>query len=152
MLPVPVKYTLVAAGAEAEKPLTAFDKALLASGVGNLNLLKVSSILPPRAVRTDKLDIPPGSLTPVAYGAITSKTQGDLISAAVAVGVSRDTYGVIMEFSGHCCKEEAEQAVREMVVEAFATRNLELVELLSAAADQRVEKVGSAFAGVVLWW
>jgi arginine decarboxylase len=33
--------------AEGSTPLNAFDNALLAAGIGNVNLIKVSSILPP---------------------------------------------------------------------------------------------------------
>lgn len=152
MLPIPTKYTLTAGSSEGEKPLTAFDQALLAAGVGNLNLLKVSSILPPGAVLTDRISIPPGALTPVAYGAITSSTPGELIAAAVAVGVSRDSYGVIMEYSGYCSEETANQIVREMVVEAMRVRKLELIKLLSRSVEHKVDRIGSAFAGVVLWW
>ena len=34
--------------AEGATPLNAFDGALLASGIGNTNLIKISSILPPQ--------------------------------------------------------------------------------------------------------
>ncbi|MFO7311775.1 MAG: pyruvoyl-dependent arginine decarboxylase, partial [Bacillota bacterium] len=39
MLPTPRKFTLVSGAAEGTTPLNAFDNALLASGIGNLNLL-----------------------------------------------------------------------------------------------------------------
>ena len=35
--------------AEGGTTLNAFDNALLAAGIGNINLIKVSSILPPRS-------------------------------------------------------------------------------------------------------
>ena len=79
MLPTPKKYTLVAASAEGPTELNAFDHALLAAGIGNLNLLKVSSILPPGAELVERLAIPSGSLTPTAYGAIQSETPGEYI-------------------------------------------------------------------------
>ncbi|NMB16013.1 MAG: pyruvoyl-dependent arginine decarboxylase, partial [Firmicutes bacterium] len=49
MLPTPEKFTLVAGGSEGPTGLNAFDNALLAAGLGNLNLVRVSSILPPGA-------------------------------------------------------------------------------------------------------
>ncbi len=100
MLPTPKKFTLCAGSAEGSTRLNAFDNALLAAGIGNLNLLRVSSVLPPEAELVEKLDIPPGSLTPTAYGSIISDVPGERIAAAVGVGFSEDTYGMIMEFSG----------------------------------------------------
>jgi len=47
VLPRPKKFSLVAGVSEGKTRLTAFDKALLAAGIGNINLIKLSSILPP---------------------------------------------------------------------------------------------------------
>ncbi|HEX6989107.1 MAG TPA: arginine decarboxylase, pyruvoyl-dependent [Bacillota bacterium] len=152
MLPTPKKITLVAGSAEGDKKLTAFDKALLAAGIGNLNLIRVSSILPPSCDYVDRLDIPAGSLTPTAYGSIVSDQPGDLIAAAVAVGFTHNDYGTIMEFSGRCSAAEAERQVTEMVHEAFAARGLGLTDLKVASAEIRVERVGAALAAAVLWY
>ncbi len=48
MLPIPKKFSLVAGSAEGTSELNAFDNALLNAGIGNLNLIKVTSILPPQ--------------------------------------------------------------------------------------------------------
>lgn len=152
MLPRPTKYSLVCGVGDSATKLNAFDMALLNAGVGNLNLLRVSSILPPSCEYVDKMEIPPGSLTPIAYGTISSDVKGQEIAAAVAIGLSEDTYGVIMEYSGVCSKEEAEERVIEMAREAFRMRNLPLVKVVSKAISHKVENCGSAFAGVVLWY
>jgi arginine decarboxylase len=93
MLPLPKKYFVTAASAEGKTKLTAFDNALLGARIGNVNLLRVSSILPPGAIHTPELSIPPGSLVPVAYGSIVSDTPGEKIAAAVAVGLAEDSFG-----------------------------------------------------------
>lgn len=154
MMPVPELYTIVAAAADGEKKLTAFDQALLKAGIGNVNLITVSSILPPGAEFVEKLEFPPGSLLPIAYGSITSTEQGSLIAAAVAVGIGRDNgeYGVIMEFSGYCTRQEAEKEVKQMVTEAFQYRGRELREIKVASVQHRVVRCGSAFAGIPLWY
>ncbi|MGI6453426.1 MAG: pyruvoyl-dependent arginine decarboxylase [Syntrophomonadaceae bacterium] len=152
MLPLPKKYFLTAASAEGQTELTAFDGALLNAGVGNTNLLKVSSILPPGCEYSPGLIIPPGSLLPIAYGTIISSNKGEIISAAVAVGVKKDSFGVIMEYEGICSKEEAEAQVTRMVEEAFRIRGLVLDEVKVAATEHRVEKIGCAFAAVPLWY
>lgn len=152
MLPIPKKFTLVAGAAEGPTHLNAFDNALLVAGIGNLNLLKVSSILPPEAEYVEKLDVPPGALTPTAYGAMISDNKGELISAAVGIGFSRDTFGTIMEFSGRCSEAEAERAVTSMVRAAFEQRGIELVKVMVKAVEHRVESIGCTFAGVALWY
>lgn len=152
MLPIPQKYFLTAACAEGNSGLNAFDNALLAGKIGNINLLRVSSILPPGAVHDENLVIPPGSLVPTAYGYIISDTPGELISAAVGVGLSRYSFGVIMEFAGLCPAEEARTRIEEMLREAFNRRETELIEMKIAAAEQRVKKIACALAAVPMWY
>ncbi|MGI6468970.1 MAG: arginine decarboxylase, pyruvoyl-dependent [Syntrophomonadaceae bacterium] len=153
MLPLPKKYFLTAASCEGETELTAFDGALLKARVGNTNLLKVSSILPPGCQYCPELIIPEGSLLPIAYGTIICSEPGTRIAAAVAVGVQKNNgFGVIMEYEGHCSQAEAEMMVEKMVKEAFAIRNLELADIKIAATEHVVEKIGCAFAAVPLWY
>lgn len=152
MLPTPRRFTLVAGSAEGDTQLTAFDKALLVAGVGNLNLIRVSSILPPGAEFIQQVDILPGSLTPIAYGTISSEVPGRLISAAIGVGAISGSFGVIMEFTGTCTKAEAEKMVEKMVREALAIRNAHPERIMIKATEHVVEKVGCSFAGVVLWY
>ncbi len=152
MLPTPKKFTLVSGSAEGPSSLNAFDNALLAAGIGNLNLLKVSSILPPGCEFVEKLDIPPGSLTPTAYGAALSTKKGELISAAVGIGFSADSYGVIMEFSGSCSSREAEAQVTAMVKAAFAERKVPLAKVMTKSVEHVVAENGCAFAAVALWY
>lgn len=151
MLRVPRKFDLVVGRGEGTTPLNAFDAALLDAGIGNLNLVRVSSILPPGVQLSPGLQIAPGTPTPTAYGYITSSTPGQVIAASVGVGISnRETYGVIMEYEGFCTKEEAETRVRLMVEEGFQMRNLSLKEVLVQGIDHKVEKIGSVFAAVIM--
>lgn len=152
MLPTPKKVKLVAAGAEGPTPLNAFDNALLRAGIGNLNLIRVSSILPPGCVHEQDFPVPPGSLTPTAYGYLLSSEPGQEIAAAIGVGFSEDDYGVIMEFEGCCSREDAEARVAQMVRDAFAARGKHLLELKVRAASHRVEREGAVLAAAVLWY
>lgn len=152
MLPTPKKFKLVAGSGEGGHSLTAFDAALLNAGIGNVNLLRVSSILPPGAIQDQELIIPPGSLVPVAYASITSAEEGEQIAAAVGVGLSGDSFGVIMELSGRCSKQEAENGVARMIEEAFAVRKLTLCGMLVKGVEHRVVKIGAAFAAVPMWY
>lgn len=152
MLPTPTKFTLVAGAAEGGTPLNAFDRALLAAGCGNVNLVRVSSILPPNAVYVEEIPLPPGALVPVAYGALTSTTPGELITAAVGVGIPKEGFGVIMEYSGRLSGPEAEKIMHQMLSEAFAVRGLPLTRYMVRAVSHKVVHTGAVFAGVVLWY
>ena len=47
IIKTPTTHTFVSGASEGYTPLNAFDGALLAAGVGNTNLVKMSSIVPP---------------------------------------------------------------------------------------------------------
>ncbi|PSR23137.1 MAG: arginine decarboxylase, pyruvoyl-dependent [Sulfobacillus acidophilus] len=153
MLPTPSKFTVVAGSAEGPSHLNAFDNALLVAGIGNLNLLRVSSILPPKAQEVAILEVAPGSLVPTAYGSISADEPGLVIAAAVAVGLGADDEcGVIMEFSGRCSREEAAHTVETMARNALRQRERQPARIIVRAVEHRVQSIGCAFAGVALWY
>lgn len=152
MLHIPTKYALVSAFAEGGTTLNAFDNALLRANVANVNLARLSSILPPRAEYQKEFEFPAGALLPIVYTSISSSTPGELIAAAIGVGISSpDQFGVIMEFSGRCSQEHAEQMVTRMVTEAFEMREMALNEVITEAVEHRVEQIGCVFVGVPLF-
>src|SRR5207249_12268754 len=72
--------------AEGGTPLNAFDNALLAAGIGNINLVKISSILPPEVPVIELPKIKRGALIPTAYAAMTSEKPGETRSEECRVG------------------------------------------------------------------
>ena len=138
--------------AEGGTALNAFDNALLAAGIGNINLLKVSSILPPDVPVVDLPKIKLGALVPTAYAAMTSETPGELVAAAVGYAIPDDPAknGVIMEFHGVATRDEAEQRIRAMLDEAFRVRGETIADMRVVAVDHRVERVGCALAAITL--
>lgn len=156
MSETPNAYCLVKGAAEGRTRLNAFDKALLAAGVGDTNLMRMSSILPPGAEEQsiEDLKLPKGGLIPLAYASIDGTTPGRLISSAIAVGIPEDDRepGVIMEFEDHANLETVEAIVRQMVIDAFEYRNRQLKEIKSVGIEHKVEVCGSTFAAAVLWY
>ncbi|MEW6448881.1 MAG: arginine decarboxylase, pyruvoyl-dependent [Bacillota bacterium] len=152
MLPTPKKYFVTAAAAEGTSELNAFDNALLAARIGNVNIIRVTSILPSGTEYEPDLILPPGSLVPTAYGSIISDVPGELISAAIGVGISEESFGVIMEFSGRCTQEDARAKIEEMIHEAFSTRGMKVIEIKLATVEHRVKRVGCAIAAVPMWY
>ena len=151
---IPKKFYLVAGASEGMTPLNAFDNALVAAGIGNTNLVKMSSILPPDCTKINPVKLPLGALVPVAYASKVSSQSDEIISAAVAVAVPKDKKknGLIMEYSAAGHKEEVEKIVRHMAEEGLRQRGYELREILSISAQHNVKKIGAAYAAVVLWW
>ncbi len=151
-IPTPTRYFLAAGASEGKTPLNAFDCALLDAGVGDCNLVKLSSILPPHCERVEPFKPTPGSLTPVAYAHMSATLPGEVIAAAVACGVPEnpDEPGVIMEYSARGSAENAEAIVRDMVAYAFEARNRKLKEIQSISVEHRVEQLCSVFAAVVM--
>lgn len=149
------KYVLVSAVGEGRFPITAFDCALMRSGVGNYNLIKVSSILPPDSRKEEKIDLPLGSLLPVAYSHIDARAAGEQITAAVSVGIPDDCEnGVIMEHSGVGDPKKIVQDCEDMIREAFALRNRPLKEILTEYATVCCEedtRCICAFAAIAMW-
>ncbi|NGP89895.1 arginine decarboxylase, pyruvoyl-dependent [Aliifodinibius halophilus] len=156
MLKTPNIYCLVKGASEGRTRLNAFDNALLNAGVGDTNLMRMSSIVPPGAVEynIEDVDLPAGGLIPLAYAHIDSATPGRYISSAVAIGIPEDETepGVIMEYEDHGRLKNVEEIVEQMVIDAFDYRNRALKEIKSIGIEHQVENCGATFAGAVLWY
>jgi arginine decarboxylase len=144
---------MVSGASEGFSSLNAFDGALLRAGIGDTNLVKMSSIVPPRCQLISPVPLPPGSLVPTAYASITSDVPGETIASAVAVALPKEPQyaGLIMEYSARGSKAEIEETVRRMATEGMKLREREIKELKSIAIELKIQKVGATFAAVVLW-
>jgi arginine decarboxylase len=147
----PKLVCLASGAAEGDSELTAFDNALRKGGIGDVNLIRVSSIVPPGATISKLPDLPFGALTPAAYAKVVSTTPGQTIAACIGVGWT-PRGGVLMEASGvDETAEEIEARTRLMVEEGMRVRGLEPFELHFATAEHTVDRIGSAIAAAVLW-
>jgi arginine decarboxylase len=149
----PTEYFLASGVSEGYTPLNAFDGALLQAGIGNTNIVRMSSIVPPHCTLVTPITLPPGTLVPAAYAAITSDVPGEVISAGVAVALPEDENqnGLIMEYSAQGDRRQIEEIVRNMAVEGMMLRGWEIKDLKSIAVEHKVENIGAALAAVVLW-
>ena len=155
IIKTPTKFFLVSGSSEGFSLLNAFDGALLASGVGDTNLVKMSSILPPGCdeVKPAPVPMPQGALVPVAYASLYSDVPGEVISAAVAIGIPKDSNraGLIMEYSARADETTVVEQVKKMVEKGMELRKREIKEIKSISATYKVVTIGAVFAGVVLW-
>ena len=153
MFDTPDIYTLASGTSEGTSKLGAFDNAILNAGVGNTNLIRLSSILPPNTSFRSKIVYKRGVLVPIAYGYITSDVKGETIAASVAIAISvEEGFGVIMEYSGITSAKNAEETVRRMAEDAMKHRNIEIRELKSISSEHTVVNFGCAFAAVPMWY
>ncbi|MEX1120934.1 MAG: arginine decarboxylase, pyruvoyl-dependent [Balneolales bacterium] len=154
MAETPTTYCLVKGTGDSNMELNAFDKALLDAGVGDTNLMRVSSIVPPGCKEIYEVTLPKGALIPIAYAEITSSVPGDVLSAAVAVGIPEDDEepGVIMEHEATQPLGKTRDVVEQMVADAFEYRNRKLKEIKTVGIEHIVEVNGAAFAAAVLWY
>ncbi len=153
LIPTPTKYFIVQGCAEGPTELNAFDAALMNAGVGNTNLVRLSSILPPGCQEIEPVPLPQGALVPTAYATVASSVPGQVITAAVAVAIPEDEEhcGLMMEHHGHAPRAVVEEQVCRMAEAGMEFRGKRIREVKSAAAEHVVEKTGAAFAGVILW-
>jgi arginine decarboxylase len=149
----PTQYFLVSGASDGSTPLNAFDGALLQAGIGNTNIVKMSSLVPPHCERISPIALPPGALVPAAYASLTSDVAGEIISAGVALALPHDEErnGLIMEYSAKGDRAKIEETVRNMTVEGMRLRGWEIKELKSIAVEYKVKKVGAVLAAIVLW-
>ena len=146
------RYFLVAGAADARRPLNAFDGALLAAGLADVNLVRLSSIVPPGCVRIPPVRHQPGCLVPVAYASLTHTAAGERIASAVAVARPTDPLraAVVMEYSAvGASRAQAETVAAEMAADALAARDLTVDDIDVIGAEHTVAVAGATFAGVV---
>ncbi len=155
IIKTPTTFFLVSGSSEGFSLLNAFDGALMASGVGDTNLVRMSSILPPGCVEVKPAPVPmpQGALVPVAYASLYSDVPGEIISSAVAIGIPQDRSlaGLIMEYSAKAEEEIVVQQVKKMVEKGMEQRKRPIKEIMSISATYKVVTIGATFAGVVLW-
>jgi len=148
---LPTKIVLISGVGIGSTKLNAFDNALLNAGIGNFNLLQVSSIIPPKAEiiyftkdKREKLLPKIGSVVPMVHCYIYGEKVGSKIAAVLGLGIPKnykEQNGVIFEFAGSdITKHKAEKLVRKMIKEALKVRNLEIEEIKFVGTDCLVKK------------
>ncbi len=144
-----MKVAITSGTAEGPSKLNAFDNALLEAGIGDVNLIKVSSILPKNTKIVELPTLTPGDMTNCVLSYVSSPNEGDIISAAIAVATSNE-FGCVVENSGinqdpQDIREEAISMVKYMM----EVRNLEINELIVEEINHKVINEGAAVAAVV---
>ena len=144
-----MKVSITSGRAEGPTKLNAFDNALLDAEIGDVNLIKVSSILPSGTEVVPIPKFPAGDMVNCVLAYNSSDVIGDYITAVIAVATS-DDFGCVVENIGvnrdvDDVKNEAEFMVRYMM----EIRGLEIKEIIIADESHIVKKHGAVVAAVV---
>ena len=144
-----MKISITTGKAEGPTKLNAFDNALLDAGIGDINLIKVSSIIPASAELVNLPEFPAGEMVNTVLSYTSSDCEGDLISAVIALAVG-DVLGCVVEYSGinqdsSKIKEKAVYMAKYMM----QIRNMEIRKIIVEQQDHIVRKQGAAVAALV---
>lgn len=144
-----MKVAITSGKAEGPTILNAFDNALLDAGIGDVNLIKVSSIIPSQTKIVELPYLTPGDMVNCVLSYKSSSNPGDIISAAIAVASSSD-FGCVVEHGG--INQDLEKIRKEaiyMVKYMMEVRNLEIKELIVEEINHEVVDLGAVVASLV---
>ncbi len=144
-----MRIAIVSGKDEGPTKLNAFDNALMNAGIGDVNLIKVSSMLSGNAEICDLPKLKPGAMVNCVLSRITSDNPGDIITAVVAIAIGEEL-GCVIETSGinnhpDDLVNEAEEMVRYMMEK----RKVEIKDLIVECSTTQVENIASCIASVV---
>ncbi|OKY78121.1 MAG: Pyruvoyl-dependent arginine decarboxylase PdaD [Candidatus Methanohalarchaeum thermophilum] len=147
----PNKAYLTSGSGTGKTEIEAFDNALLDAGIGNLNLIKVSSIFPKNCRFVEDHSISPGSVVPVVYSRKIDSDKGNLISSSVCVARSPDGIGVVCESSAKECEKESRNKSIKKAKRMLKSRGLKLKDLNLASDSIESEEVSCTVSALLLW-
>jgi arginine decarboxylase len=144
-----MKIAIVSGASEGPTELNAFDNALYEAGIGDVNLIKVSSMLE-ADTKVEKLPkLKAGSMVNCVLSSLTSNKKGDELIACVAVAIG-DELGCVVEANGiNKNTEDIKNEAVNMVKYMMEKRNVKIKELIVEEAHHTVEEIGSAIAAVI---
>ncbi len=144
-----MKVSITSGKAEGPTKLNAFDNALLDAGIGDVNLIKVSSIIPAGAEFAELPQLPAGKMVNTVLSYVSSEKEGDWICAVIAVALS-DKLGCVVEHSGvNQDPEKIKEKALDMVQHMMQVRDIKINEIITKCQIHQVKSKGAAVAAVV---
>jgi arginine decarboxylase len=125
---IPKKIFLTKGAGQHREKLASFELALREAGIASLNLITVSSILPPKCEFIDRKVgvklLSHGQVVPIVLARSESNNPSELVSSGVGVAVprEREDYGYLSEHHGvNLTDEQMEEYVEDLAAEMLAT-------------------------------
>ena len=144
-----MRISIVSGSSEGPTELNAFDNALYEAEIGDVNLIKVSSMLEANT-KVEKLPkLKAGSMVNCVLSSLISDKKGDELIACVAVAIGEEL-GCVVEANGtNQNPEDIKNEAIEMVKYMMDKRNVRIKELIVEEAHHTVKEIGSAIAAVI---
>lgn len=145
-------FTAVGYGAD-KYEIASFDKALVAAGLGDYNLVRVSSIIPPNAKQTTCVNYKKGSVLFTAYSRNSTNKEEQIASAVVAaIPEKSDAVGVIMEYSCIGNRQIAISIAKKLAIDALHRRGIDRYSIVADGVDALGKEgiITTTFAAIAL--
>jgi len=149
---VPQEYFMVSGVGQSDTSvLNAFDRALVAAGISQCNLVPVSSILPKSAKEVKPRRIEPGQVTFVVLGKADGK-RGDIVSTGVAIGYTDGGENdLIVEFDQNGGTTDVRRRLSILLDEMANAREVTVKRTKEEVCELKITRTyGAAVAAVVL--
>lgn len=144
-----MKIAIVSGKSEGPTELNAFDNALYEAKIGDVNLIKVSSMLESNTQVKELPKLKAGAMVNCVLSTVTSDKKGDKITACVAVAIGEEL-GCVTETTGiNQNPKEIKDETIAMVKYMMEKRNVPIKELIVEEANHEVENIGSVIASVI---
>ena len=144
-----MRIAIVSGKDEGPTKLNAFDNALTDAEIGDVNLIKVSSMLAGNAKIQKLPKLKAGSMVNCVLSETTSDNPGDEITAIVGIAIGEEL-GCVVETGGiNKSKDELIDKAKMMVKYMMNKRGVEIKELIVESSTTTVENIASVVASVV---
>lgn len=144
-----MEIAIVSGQAEGPSELNSFDNALLNAGIGNVNLIKVSSMLSKDTKIVELPELKAGSMVNCVLSHVTSREKGKIVSASIAIAIGEDLGCVVESTTINQDPEINKEKAIKMVKSMMSVRNQEIKQLIVEEINHEVKECGSAIAAVV---
>ena len=149
---VPSKFFVTHSSAVSKtSELNAFDKALIKAGIGEQNLVSVSSVIPIGAEEVEPCEMSMGAVTHCVLAQMRG-TEGETIAAGIAYARRKDGKGgYVAEGHIHGSGESLREILSCKMVEMAEIRNLEFEEIHFASEELKIpmDNYGCCVAALV---
>ena len=144
-----MKIAIVSGTDEGPTKLNAFDNALSDAGIGDVNLIKVSSMLTGETEIETLPKLKAGAIVNCVLSEITSDNPGDQITAVVGVAIGKELGCAVEACGTNKDPDELIDEAEKMVKYMMEKRNVEIQDIIIEYATATVENIASAIASVV---
>lgn len=144
-----MKVSLTKGASEGPTKLNAFDNALLEAKIGNVNLIPVSSMLPPNTQLVEMPKLEPGLMTNCVLSHQYSENPGDEIAAVIAY-CQAEEMGCVIEAKGvNKTTKELKEEAKFMAEYMMEKRELTIIDYREIIQTHTVQEKASVVAALV---